>query len=195
MTPAPQADTRLMGSFAVIPAARRIVAPLCACLLAGASSVGAAPDPCAATVTEVRLPTTRPSRCIAVHLERATIVLDMSLVRAHAFGTTQSHPGDPHRSRWDTLRAGELLQQASTAAAGGDCASIDASSPTDLWHYVGLQIDRGHAVVYPVGSDQAVPYVSVRNRPICGSELGATGTRVYLLPGWRWLLPLITAIA
>lgn len=195
MTLLPRADIPLMGLFALIPAARQVVATLCAGLLAGASAVGAAPAPCTATVTEVRLPTTRPSRCIAVQLERATIVLDMSLIRAHAHGATQSHPGDPVTSRWGTMRAGELLQAAPAAAAGGACASIDASSPTDLWNYVGLHIDRGHAVVYPVGSDQAVPYVSVRNRPICGSVLGSTGTRVYLLPDWRWFLGLITAIS
>ncbi|MFG6432833.1 hypothetical protein [Roseateles sp. LYH14W] len=92
-------------------------------------------------------------------------------------------------------RAGQLLQATPAAAAGAYCANVDGSEPVDWWHYVALQIDSGKAVVYPAGSDIAAPAVTVHDRPVCGQTLGGIGTRVYLLPGWRWFLPLVTSVS
>ena len=127
-------------------------------------------------------------------MKQATIVLDMSLVRAHAHGAAVTHADDPRLSRLAMLRANELLQTAPPAAAGANCASIDADSQNwgDWLYYIALQIDSGKAVVYPTGSDIPATAVVVRDRPMCGYGVG---TRVYTLPGGRIVLPLVTSIS
>lgn len=155
----------------------------------------AATDSCPPTTSEVRLPTTRPSRCIAVRMDNATVVLDMSLVKAHGYGTVATHPGNSHLSRWNMKRANQLLQAAPAAVAGAQCARVDGSQFVEWLHYVALQIDNGKAVVYASGSDVATPAVTVRDRPVCGGTLGGMGTRGYFLPSGRWFLALITGIS
>lgn len=81
-------------------------------------SVGATTnDACPATVTTMKLATARPSRCLAIRLQQATVVLDLSLVRAHAHGAADA------AQRYAQF-ATELLKIAPAAAVGRACSEI-----------------------------------------------------------------------
>jgi hypothetical protein len=175
-------DTVTSIHFALRP---RCIAAVLALLLPCLLGVAAA-DSCAPTVTSIDLPTARPSRCLAVRLKSATVVLNLSLVRAHARGTLLV-------TRWNMRLANELLEIAPSTPAAGDCAHIGVTDHAGWLGYVANEIDSGNGVVYPADSDPPVPVVTVRNNPGCG--FGSVGTRGYFLPGGKLFLALVTSVS
>lgn len=167
---------------------------LCASQLLMATSTFSAPDDCSPTLRKIQMPTTQPARCLAVRLQTATLVLDLSLTRAHAYGTTMTHTSDDRLSHWYMRLANELLQAAPAAAASADCAQLDGESlGWGNWlHYIALQMDAARVVVYATGSDTPATELVVRDSSSCNR---AMGTRVYTLPGGRIILPLVTSIS
>ena len=123
----------------------------------------------------------RPSACISIALDGATVFLDRAALELLAVGKPKSWTSEQERLALVAGRRAELLLAAvSRNRDASGCFS--ATSDTEFEPLIVQELERGNVVVMDAKSNKAVDVVHLRYLGDCSGQMGGRGYIMVFLP-------------